>query len=119
MLLTNINQDPLLIETYGKSGQDSPDSQVSVIENGLGVEIEGNGWKSINIGNYTITPNTVLEFEFKSNSEGEIQGIGLDNDEDHSNSQQQIFQLFGQQQWAIKHLITIKALMVGRVIPLG
>ena len=96
---TNGNDQTGEIQSYGKNGQDSPDSQVSTIANGSGVEIEGNGWKSIKIGNYAITANTVLKFEFKSNSQGEIHSIGLDNDGDNSNSQQQIFQLFGVQQW--------------------
>ena len=95
----NGNNQTVEIETYGQNGQDKPESQVSTIENGSGVEIEGNAWKSINIGNYAITADTVLEFEFSSDSEGEIHGIGLDNDKDNSNSQQQIFQLFGVQQW--------------------
>ena len=63
----------------------------------MGVEIEGNGWKSLHIVSKTITTNTILEFEFQSESEGEIHGIGLDNDDNYLNSEDQLFQLFGSQ----------------------
>ena len=43
------------------------------------LQIEGNGWKAIDFP-YTVTEDTVLEFEFRSDAEGEIHGIGFDND---------------------------------------
>ncbi|MEM7370179.1 MAG: PQQ-dependent sugar dehydrogenase [Bacteroidota bacterium] len=45
------------------------------------IVVENNGWKSIPYS-YTITPNTVLEFDFKSSIEGEEHAIGLDNNDD-------------------------------------
>ncbi|RMG15754.1 MAG: hypothetical protein D6728_00050, partial [Cyanobacteria bacterium J055] len=45
------------------------------------VEISGNSWKKVDLGNgYTITENTILEFDFQSTAEGEIHGIGFDTD---------------------------------------
>ena len=50
-----------------------------IVEDGWvdGVAITGNAWKKIAFP-YTVTANTVLEFEFKSDHQGEVHGIGLD-----------------------------------------
>lgn len=39
-------------EYDSKFPQDSADAQVLSIENGSGIQIEGNGWKSIETGDY-------------------------------------------------------------------
>ena len=62
------------------------------------IRIQGNAWKAIRL-NYTVTPNTVLEFEFGSTTRGEIHGIGFDNDDRITSSRN--FQLFGTQNWGI------------------
>lgn len=60
------------------------------------VELGGNSWKKVDLGgSYAIAPNTLLEFEFKSNSEGEIHGIGFDADNNITGSGTHRFQLFG------------------------
>ena len=51
----------------------------SVQDGGATLYLQGNAWKAIEI-NYTITQNTVLEFDFKSTLEGEIHELGFDND---------------------------------------
>ncbi|MDJ0509046.1 MAG: Ig-like domain-containing protein, partial [Crocosphaera sp.] len=62
--------------------------------------IEGNTWKALVI-DYNITPNTVLNFDFKSNQIGEIQGLGFDDDLGLSNDK--IFNLYGSQNtWGIR-----------------
>ena len=58
-------------------GQDL--GQFEVQENGATLFMENNAWKAIPI-NYTVTPNTVLEFDFKSTIEGEIHEVAFDND---------------------------------------
>ncbi len=72
---------------------------VELFNNGLGVKMEGNRWKKVIFANTPITPNTVLEFEFKSTSEGEIHGIGFlpGNALDSKRS----FQVHGSQNWGI------------------
>ncbi|WP_394747337.1 T9SS type A sorting domain-containing protein [Spongiimicrobium salis] len=50
-----------------------------VLENGTTLKLSGNSWKKANM-NYTITPNTVVEFEFKINILAELHGIGFDSD---------------------------------------
>jgi Ca2+-binding RTX toxin-like protein len=45
------------------------------------VQIIGDGWKKLDLNsNYSITANTILQFEFRSDSNGDTHGIGFDND---------------------------------------
>lgn len=43
------------------------------------ISMEGNIWSAF-AGSYEITTNTVISFEFRSDSVGEIHGIGFDDD---------------------------------------
>lgn len=70
--------------------------QLTVIENGKGIMIENNAWKAIPF-NYNIVGTTVLKFEFKSTRQGEINGIGFDDDDNISSPY--TFELFGTQIW--------------------
>ncbi|MGK7939154.1 MAG: Ig-like domain-containing protein, partial [Crocosphaera sp.] len=86
--------------------QDTDDAVVTYLDDGNEVKIDNNAWKRLNLGNYTVTENTVLTFDFLSTNEGEINGIGLDNDDnvfDDPNTpfdeSQQLFQLFGTQNY--------------------
>jgi Subtilase family/Calx-beta domain len=69
-------------------------SVTSIDNNAL--TIAGNSWKRIDIPAYTITANTVLEFEFRSTRQGEIHGIGLDNDNIQNSNR--LFVLYGTEQ---------------------
>ena len=60
--------------------------------------LNDNAWKSIDL-NYTVTANTVLEFEFGSTDEGEIHGIGFDTDNNISSNL--TFKVHGTQNWGI------------------
>jgi len=79
--------------TYG-GNQDQ--GTVSIIEEGNGILIQSNAWKDIMV-NYTVTPNTVIEFEFGSTKQGEIHGIGFDNNNGISSGY--TFRLYGTQNW--------------------
>ncbi len=73
--------DLAAVGSYG-GGQDQGTSTV----NGNGeLIIADNAWKSISL-NYTVTANTVLEFDFSSTDQGEIHGIGFDNDNNISSN---------------------------------
>ena len=71
---------------------------VENIENGDGIVITGNAWKYISY-DIEITSETVIEFDFKSTQEGEIHGIGIDNNNSYSNTQ--VFNLYGTSSWGI------------------
>lgn len=80
------------------SNQDT-DGAYFIEDNGDTARLVNNTWKRSSSA-YTITPNTVIEFEFKSSNEGEIHGIGFD--EDNSLSSNRIFKLHGTQNWGIR-----------------
>ena len=54
----------------------TPTSYV-VADGGDTLQLTGNSWKKLNVP-YDVTPNTVIEFDFQSSLEGEIQAIGFD-----------------------------------------
>ncbi|MGF1497417.1 MAG: hypothetical protein ACFB8W_11415, partial [Elainellaceae cyanobacterium] len=96
------------LESYGGSGQDKS-LDVALSNNNTTVRMEGNGWKKMGV-NYTITPETMLSFEFRSDAKGEIHSIGFDNDNAISRADQQTsFQLFGEQEWGLQDFATYMA----------
>ena len=81
----------------GFSNQDTKGTH-QVQDAGVTLHLNGNTWKQIPY-NYTVTPSTVLEFEFRSTKEGEIQGIAFEND--NSISPGFSFRVYGNQNWGI------------------
>jgi hypothetical protein len=78
-------------------------------EDKTSVRMEGNGWRKLRV-NYTITPETMLSFEFRSDSEGEIHSIGFDNNNSIQRGDRRTsFQLFGIQNWGIGDFETYMA----------
>ena len=65
-----------------------------VQENGRVLKVYNNGWKSIPY-TYTITPNTVITFEFKSDIQGEYHAIGMSSSGDWEPNRS--FKLYGTQ----------------------
>ncbi len=90
-----INFNEVDIESYGGRSQDRS-LMVEVEDGGDTLHMSGNGWKSIDLP-YTITENTILEFDFRAEGEAEIHGIGFDTDERISSNR--TFQLHGTQRW--------------------
>ncbi len=76
----------------------SSEGEIFVDANGCTAYLSGNVWK-ITTSGFTITENSVVEFEFATNGTGEIQGIGFDEDTEASSDR--IFQLAGSQDWGI------------------
>ncbi|MEO0471964.1 MAG: T9SS type A sorting domain-containing protein, partial [Bacteroidota bacterium] len=83
------------VGAYG-AGQDNGSS--SVQDAGATLFLQNNAWKSISL-NYSVTANTVLEFDFRSTLQGEIHGIGFDNDDNISSNL--TFKVHGTQAWGI------------------
>jgi len=50
-----------------------------ILDNGATLFFTNNGWRAVEL-NYTVTANTVLEFDFNSPVEGEIHMVGFDNE---------------------------------------
>lgn len=93
---TPLNFRDYWIQVYDPQQNRNP--TVSIEDSGNTLHLTGNGWKKIDFP-YSITPKTILEFDFKSTVRGEIQGIGFDND--NAISQDKNFQLYGTQNWGI------------------
>ncbi|MDP5133892.1 MAG: M12 family metallo-peptidase, partial [Paraglaciecola sp.] len=88
--------------SYGGSAQDTANGTVMVEDNGATLHLTGNRWRAINLP-YTITPNTVIEFDFKSTTKGEIHGVGFDTD--LALSENATFTLFGTQKYGIQDYV--------------
>jgi hypothetical protein len=90
-----INEIPQEVTSY--SSQDN--GGFEVMDSGTTLKLTGNSWKKVPL-QYTITPNTLLEFEFKVDGTGEIHGIGFDDDTSLNTSgspDELFFKLFGTQ----------------------
>ncbi|MCU7859807.1 MAG: hypothetical protein KZQ86_08230, partial [Candidatus Thiodiazotropha sp. (ex Lucinoma kastoroae)] len=92
------DQSPVL--SYGGTGQDV---SATIDIEGANLTLTGNGWKKIALP-YSVTPDTVLEFDFASDAQGEIHGIGFDTD--NGISPNQSFNLYGSQSWGILDFAT-------------
>ncbi len=74
-------------------GQDSAIGPLARLDDGATLGLGGDRWQRTT-QTFTITPHTILELEFASTAEGEIHGIGFDEDDSVSNNPR-LFQLFG------------------------
>ncbi len=72
-----INNIPETISAYAPVAQDN--GAFEILNNDNTLKLSGNAWKKADL-NYTITANTVLEFDLKVTGLGEIHGIAFDND---------------------------------------
>jgi len=90
-----IDFDNYTLQSYG--GQDLSGT-ATVEDSGLTLKLVGNRWKKISYS-YTLTTNTVIEFDFRSGAQGEIHGVAFDDDDTISSDK--TFQLYGTQNWGI------------------
>jgi len=107
----------MTIESYDAGGQDHGD--VAILEDGAGVVLEGNAWKTFNLTG-EIGPDTVLRFDFSANMKGEIQAISLTSD--GVVTEQNTFQILGTQTFGLQDFKTTYSEAVGTVtleIPVG
>ncbi len=86
-----IDFNNVTLSHYGGSGQGTA-STATPMDGGATLHIEDNGWHKI-VLDYTVTANTMLELDFRSPVEGEVQGVGFDID--NSLSSDRFFQLYG------------------------
>ena len=91
-----INFNDYVVGPYGYN-QDV-DGFFAVEDDGATLRIWGNSWKRIEMP-YVVTPDTVLEFDFRSPRQGEIHGIGFDTTLNLDASK--AFKLYGTQAWGI------------------
>ena len=92
---TNGTVSGYALASYG--GQDLDPAAFAIEEDGTALHLLGNTWKRAELS-YEVTPDTVIEFDFLSGLEGEVQAIGFDTNDTLSVSDH-FFQLFGTQPW--------------------
>ena len=92
---TQIDFNTATITGYGGNSQNRSDLH-TVEDGGDTIHIEGNTWKDITLP-YTVTADTVLEFDFMSTAISEIHGIGFDTNDGISSTY--TFKVYGTQNW--------------------
>ncbi|CAL2108026.1 lysyl endopeptidase [Tenacibaculum sp. 190524A02b] len=97
------------------SNQDSA-GDYSVGSGGASLNLTNNTWKYISY-NYTVTANTVIEFQFSSTSEGEIHGVGFENDNSLTSSR--YFKVHGTQNYGVTNFDNYAGGTKTYVIPVG
>ncbi|MEM1179353.1 MAG: pre-peptidase C-terminal domain-containing protein [Acidobacteriota bacterium] len=83
--------------TVSYSNQDNA-GNVQVQDGGATLYLEDNTWRRTT-ATYDVSASTVLEFDFKSTAEGELHGIGFDEDDTLTNDAR-LFKLYGTQNWS-------------------
>lgn len=87
-----INLNQYSIDPYNGLPNQDISGTATVSADGTTLTLDGNNWKKIEYP-YTITPNTILEFDFSSNNQREIHAIGFDNDFTYNPAE--TFELYG------------------------
>lgn len=87
------------------TGQDTNGSSGIHLNSSTSVTIDGNYWRMIPL-NYTITPDTVLEFDYSSTLTPEISSIGFENDTNFGNDSNRFF-IYGSQLTGITYAAPI------------
>lgn len=108
---TAINFSDYSIDAYADD-----DGSGNVLDNGIGIRVANDAWKSIPF-NYTVTPDTKIKFEFRSLKQGDIHGIGFDDD--NLASPDRTFQVYGTEDWGIDLNTYSPTNWVSYIIPVG
>jgi len=90
-----INFDNYPVSPYATDQANNP-KILSIEDDGMTLHIAGNAWEKIDLP-YTITPKTVIEFDFKSDMKGQVQGIGFDTG--LASTAKYTFKLYGTRRW--------------------
>ncbi|MCH2034338.1 MAG: trypsin-like peptidase domain-containing protein [Tenacibaculum sp.] len=97
------------------SNQDSA-GNFSIGNGGNSLTLTNNTWKYLPM-NYTVTANTVIEFEFSSTSQGEIHGVGFEND--NSLTSTRYFKVHGTQNYGVTNYDNYTSGTIKYTIPVG
>lgn len=67
-----------VVQNVSAFGNQDASKNVTISQDGSQITLRDNTWRQTS-NTYTITPDTHIEFDFQSDVEGEIQGIGFSN----------------------------------------
>ncbi|MCA9040136.1 MAG: hypothetical protein KDA65_07320 [Planctomycetaceae bacterium] len=88
----HFTSQPML--AYGfQDGQHDLPAEGELVDDGERLVLRGNTWKMFKI-NQEMTDDLVIEFEFRSESEGQIHGLGFDTDDTY-NDRSSVIQIHG------------------------
>ncbi|WP_103072214.1 trypsin-like peptidase domain-containing protein [Aquimarina sediminis] len=88
----------------------------SIQNGGAAISMQNNTWKYISM-NYTVTANTVVEFDFSSTSQGEIHGIAFENDNTLTSTR--CFKIHGTQNYGVTNYDNYTSGTKKYIIPVG
>ena len=92
---TTIDFNDFQINSF--SNQDSA-GNFAIQNGGASLSLQNNTWKSISY-NYTVTSNTVIEFQFSSTAQGEIHAVGFEDNNSLTSSR--YFRVYGTQNYGV------------------
>ncbi|WP_405207291.1 T9SS type A sorting domain-containing protein [Aquimarina sp. LLG6339-5] len=110
--------DSLNFNDYAITGFSNQDSagNFSIGNGGASISMTNNTWKFIPF-NYNVTANTVIEFTFSSSSQGEIHGVGFEDDNTLTSSR--YFKVHGTQNYGVTNFDNYGSGSTTYVIPVG
>ncbi|WP_298545739.1 T9SS type A sorting domain-containing protein [uncultured Aquimarina sp.] len=99
----------------GFSNQDAA-GNFSIGNGGSSISMTNNTWKYIALS-YTVTANTVIEFDFSSSSQGEIHGVGFEDD--NTLTANRYFKVHGTQNYGVTNFDDYGSGTKTYIIPVG
>ncbi|WP_299184815.1 T9SS type A sorting domain-containing protein [uncultured Aquimarina sp.] len=99
----------------GFSNQDTA-GNFSIGNGGASISMTNNTWKYIPFS-YNVTANTVIEFTFSSSSQGEIHGVGFEDDNSLTSSR--YFKVHGSQNYGVTNFDDYAGGTKTYIIPVG
>ncbi len=109
----SINFNDFTITSF--SNQDNA-GNFSIENGGDALSLSNNTWKYIGL-DYTVTANTVIEFDFSSTSQGEIHAVGFENNNTLTSSR--YFKVHGTQNYGVTNFDNYAGGTTTYVIPVG
>ncbi len=109
----SINFNDFTITSF--SNQDNA-GDFSIASDGSALSLSNNTWKYIGL-DYTVTANTVIEFDFSSTSQGEIHAVGFENNNTLTSSR--YFKVHGTQNYGVTNFDNYSSGTTTYVIPVG
>ncbi|KZS42424.1 hypothetical protein AWE51_02990 [Aquimarina aggregata] len=88
----------------------------SIGNNGNALTLTNNTWKYI-LMNYDVTANTVIEFDFSSTNQGEIHGLGFEDNNSLTSSR--YFKVHGTQNYGVTNYDNYSSGTTKYIIPVG
>lgn len=93
-----VNFHNLAFSSYANQDQNGG---IEILDDGCTLKMTGNTWKFSSL-NYLLTTDTLFEFDFKVETEGEIQGFALSNGMPQAIDPSKTYNLAGTFNWAIE-----------------